>query len=43
MTNGYPEPSIKARRKYSKSQKLDFDRPDSEEERAEYWVSASAM
>ena len=43
MTNGYPEPSIKARRKYSKSQKLDFDWSDTDKERAEYWVRTSAM
>ena len=43
MTNGYPEPAIKARRKYSKSQKLDFEWFNSDELRAEYWVRISAM
>ena len=43
MTNGYPEPAIKARRKYSNSQKLDFEWFNSDELRAEYWVRISAM
>ena len=32
MTDGYLEKSIKATRKYSKSQKLDFEWFDSDEE-----------
>ena len=32
ITNGYPEPSIKTTRKYSKSQKLNFEWFDSDEE-----------
>ena len=43
ITNGYPELAINAKRKYSKSQKLDFDWSDFDEERAEYWVRISAM
>ena len=35
MTNGYPEHAIKARRKYSKSQKYDFDLLDSDKDWAE--------
>ena len=43
MTKGCPEPTIKARIKYSKSQKLDFQCFDSDEKRAEYWVRISAL
>ena len=32
LTNGYPEPAIKAKRKYSKNQKLDFEWFDFDEE-----------
>ena len=38
MTNGHPEPAIKARRNYSKSQKLDFHWSDYDEKRAEHQV-----
>ena len=43
MANGYSKPAIKARRKYSKNQKLDFQWFNPDDERAEYWVRISAM
>ena len=43
ITNDYPEPTIKTRRKYITSQKFDFEWFDSDEERAEYWDKISAL